>query len=59
MKKNTNMDDAETDAIEAGAEEVEMIDEESQTLEFITPESDLVQVKGALVKAGYHCKAGK
>ena len=56
MRKNTTMDDAETDAIEAGAEDVSMIDEDSQTLEFLTPESDLVQVKGSLTKAGYNCR---
>ena len=56
MKENTNLDDAETDAIEAGAEEVNVIDDESRTLEFLTPEADLVQVKGALTKAGYDCR---
>ena len=56
MRKNTTMDDAETDAIEAGAEDVSMIDEDSQTLEFLTPETDLVQVKGSLTKAGYNCR---
>ena len=56
MRENTTMDDAETDAIEAGAEDVSMIDEESKTLEFLTPDSDLVQVKGSLTKAGYNCR---
>merc|ERR1719273_1535402 len=56
MKKGTSLDDAECDAIEAGAEEVNVIDEETNTLEFITPDIDLVQVKGALVKAGYRCE---
>ena len=56
MKKDTNLDDAETDAIEAGAEEVNVIDEESGTLEFVTPDTDLVNVKGCLVKAGYECQ---
>ena len=56
MKKGTSLDDAECDAIEAGAEEVNVIDEETNTLEFITQDIDLVQVKGALVKAGYRCE---
>ena len=56
MRENTTMDDAETDAIEAGAEDVSMIDEDSKTLEFLTPEIDLVQVKGSLTKAGYNCR---
>ena len=56
MRENTTMDDAETDAIEAGAEDVSMIDEDSKILEFLTPESDLVQVKGWLTKAGYNCR---
>ena len=50
------MDDAESDAIEAGAEEVNLIDEETNTLEFITQDIDLVHVKGALVKSGYKCE---
>ena len=33
-----------------------LIDEETSTLEFITQASDLGQVKGALVKAGYKCE---
>ena len=41
--------DAETDVIEAGAEEVNIIDEESWTLEFVTPDTDLVTVKGYLL----------
>ena len=36
------LEDAETDAIEAGAEEVNVIDEESGTLEFVTPDNNLV-----------------
>ena len=55
MKNDTSLDDAETDAIEAGAEEVNII-EDSRTLEFITPETELVQVRGALTKAGYDIK---
>ena len=50
------MDDVESDAIEAGAEEVNLIDEETNTLEFITQDIDLVHVKGALVKTGYKCE---
>ena len=46
------MDDAETDAIEAGAEEVNVIDEENNTLEFITDEQDLFSAKNSLVAAG-------
>ena len=49
------MDDAETDAIEAGAEEVNVIDEENNTLEFITDEQDLFSAKNSLVAAGYQC----
>ena len=45
------LEDAETDAIEAGAEEVNVIDEKSGTLEFVSPDNDLVTVKGCLVKA--------
>ena len=56
MKKETTIDDAETDAIEAGAEEVNLLDDESGTLEFIVPDTDLVHCKGALVKAGYECQ---
>ena len=36
------LEDAETDAIEAGAEEVNVIDEESGLLEFVSPDNDLV-----------------
>ena len=50
------LEDAETDAIEAGAEEVNVIDEKSGTLEFVSPDNDLVTVKGCLVKAGYECQ---
>ena len=50
------LEDAETDAIEAGAEEVNIIDEKSGTLEFVSPDNDLVTVKGCLVKAGYECQ---
>ena len=56
MRKGTTLDDAESDAIEAGAEEVTLIDEETNTLEFVTQDIDLVQVKGALIKAGYKCE---
>ena len=56
LRKGVSLDDAESDAIEAGAEEVNIIDEESNTLEFITQDIDLVYVKGALVKAGYNCE---
>ena len=55
MKTGSSMDDAESDAIEAGAEEVTLIDEDEQILEFITLDTDFVQVKGSLVKAGYQC----
>ena len=55
MKTGSCMDDAESDAIEAGAEEVTLIDEDEQILEFITLDTDFVQVKGSLVKAGYQC----
>ena len=55
MRKGTTLDDAESDAIEAGAEEVTLIDE-TNTLEFVTQDIDLVQVKGALIKAGYKCE---
>ena len=48
--------DAETDVIEAGAEEVNIIDEESWTLEFVRPDIDMVTVKGCLVKARYECQ---
>ena len=47
------LEDAETDAIEAGAEEVNVTDEKSGTLEFVSPDNDLVTVKGCLVKARY------
>ena len=50
------LEDAETDAIEAGAEEVNVTDEKSGTLEFVSPDNDLVTVKGCLVKAGYECQ---
>ena len=33
-----------------------LIDEETNTLEFITQDLDLVHVKGALVKSGYKCE---
>ena len=56
MRKGTTLDDAESDAIEAGAEEVTLIDEETNTLEFVTQDIDLVQVKGALIKAGDKCE---
>ena len=55
MRKDSTMDDAETDAIEAGAEEVNVIDEENNTLEFITNEQDLFSAKNSLVAAGYQC----
>lgn len=55
MRKDSTMDDAETDAIEAGAEEVNVIDEENNTLEFITDEQDLFSAKNSLVTAGYQC----
>ena len=50
------LEDAETDAIEAGAEEVNVTDEKSGTLEFVSPDNDLVTVEGFLVKAGYECQ---
>ena len=56
MKKDSTFDDAETDAIEVGAEEVNLVDEESNTLEFITGPGDLVTVHSELTKAGYKCK---
>ena len=54
MKKDASFDDAESDAIEVGAEEVNLLDDE--VLEFITGEYDLVTVSNALGKAGYNCK---
>jgi len=56
MKKDSTFDDAETDAIELGAEEVNLIDEETKALEFITGPSDLVTVHNELTKAGYKCR---
>eukprot|EP00092_Neocalanus_flemingeri_P052332 GFUD01061166.1.p1 GENE.GFUD01061166.1~~GFUD01061166.1.p1 ORF type:complete len:198 (-),score=62.24 GFUD01061166.1:175-723(-) len=56
MKKSSTIDDAETDAIEVGAEEVNLIDEETNTLEFITGQNDLVIVCSELGKSGYNCK---
>ena len=46
--------DAESDAIEAGAEEVTMSDDEN-TLEFITDARDLINVSNELTKVGYNC----
>jgi len=56
MKKGQTIDDAESDAIEVGAEEVTLVDEETGMLEFITGEYDLFAVSGELTKAGYNCK---
>eukprot|EP00090_Calanus_glacialis_P001514 TRINITY_DN11087_c0_g1_i3.p1 TRINITY_DN11087_c0_g1~~TRINITY_DN11087_c0_g1_i3.p1 ORF type:complete len:279 (-),score=93.11 TRINITY_DN11087_c0_g1_i3:99-896(-) len=56
MKKGQTFDDAESDAIEVGAEEVNLADEETSILEFITDEYDLFTVSGELTKAGYNCK---
>ena len=56
MKKGQTFDDAESDAIEVGAEEVNLADEETSMLEFITGEHDLFTVSGELTKAGYICK---
>ena len=42
MRGRALLEDAETAAIEAGAEEVNVIDEESGTLEFVTPDNNLV-----------------
>jgi len=56
MKKGQTFDDAESDAIEVGAEEVNLVDEETGMLEFITGEHDLFTVSGELTKAGYNCK---
>ena len=54
MKKCATFDDAESDAIEMGAEEVNLVDE--NILEFITGEYDLASVSKELTKAGYTCK---
>jgi len=43
------------DAIEAGAEEVNVLDEESKVLEFITGPLDLMQVKESLEEKNYSC----
>merc|ERR1712008_229792 len=51
MKKGATFDDAESDAIEMGAEEVNLVEENS--LEFITGEYDLASVSTELTKAGY------
>jgi len=56
IAKDKTFDDVESDAIEAGAEDVNLIDEESRTVEFITQENDFSQVKGSLMKAGYDCQ---
>ena len=52
------LEDAKTDAIEAGVEEVNVIDEESGTLEFVspTPNTNFVTIKGYHVKTGYKCQ---
>ena len=47
------LEDAETDAIEAGAAEVNVIDEKSGTLEFVSLDNDLVTVKGCLVNESW------
>jgi len=56
LKKGATFDDAESDAIEVGAEEVNLVDEESNILEFTTGEHDLAAVSQELAKAGYTCK---
>jgi len=56
ISKDKTFDDVETDAIEVGAEEVNLIDEETRTVEFVTQEDDFSQVKGSLTKAGYDCQ---
>jgi len=55
MKKGATFDDVETDAIEVGAEEVNLL-EETNTLEFTTSQNDLAIVSSGLAKAGYNCK---
>ena len=58
MRGLAALEDAKTDAIEAGVEEVNVIDEESGTLEFVspTPNTNLVTIKGYHVKTGYECQ---
>jgi len=56
IKKGATFDDAESDAIEFGAEEVNLVEGESNILEFITGEFDLAAVSSELTKAGYNCK---
>ena len=54
MRAGTTFDDAESDAIESGAEEVAEIDE--QTLEFVTDQNDLAAVSQQLTEVGYKCR---
>ena len=53
MKKGATFDDAESDAIEMGAEDVNLVEE--KILEFSTGEYDLASVSRELTKAGYTC----
>jgi len=59
MKKGTTFDDAESDGIEVGAEEVNLLEDDEadeKNLEFIVNPFDLAVVQGELVKAGYTCQ---
>jgi len=59
IKSGTTFDDAESDGIEVGAEEVNLLEDDEtnhKNLEFIVDPYDLAVVKGELVKAGYTCQ---
>lgn len=59
MKAGTTFDDAESDGIEVGAEEVNLLEDEEtdeKNLEFIVDPFDLAVVQGELIKAGYTCQ---
>ena len=55
-KEGSTLDDAEEDAIEAGAEEVNELEVDEKLLEFVTGSNEFSNVKSELEKRNYVCE---